>query len=99
MAKIDFFRLRADLQQHHERIVRELLPDGRREGQEWTALNPTRFDRHIGSFRINLQTGRWADFATDDKGGDIISLAAYLEGTSQVEAARRLIDLTGVRHA
>lgn len=98
MAKIDFARLRADLQPHIGRVVRQLLPCGRLEGREWVALNPTRTDRHPGSFRINIQTGRWADFATDDKGGDIISLAAYLEGTSQIEAARRMINMTGLRH-
>ncbi len=99
MANIDFARLRADLQPHIGRVVRQLLPDGRLEGQEWTALNPTRTDRHAGSFRINIQTGRWADFATGDKGGDVIALAAYLEGSSQIDAARQLINMTGLRHA
>ena len=98
MAKIDFAQLRADLNPHIESVVRQLLPDGRLEGREWISLNPTRTDRHAGSFRVNIQTGRWADFATDDKGGDIISLAAYLECTTQIEAARRLIKMTGVRH-
>ena len=98
MPRIDFARLRADLQHRLPDIVRQLLPDGRLVGREWVTLNPTRHDRHAGSFRINIQTGRWADFATDDKGGDVISLAAYLEGTSQIEAARRLINMTAVRH-
>jgi len=98
MPRIDFPRLRANLQPHIESVVRQLLPDGRHEGREWVALNPTRADHHTGSFRINVQTGRWADFATDDKGGDVIALVAYLEGTSQIDAARRLINMTGVRH-
>ena len=71
MAKIDFARLRTDLQPHHERIVRDLLPAGCLDGHEYVALNPTRTDRHAGSFRINIHTGRWADFATGDKGGDV----------------------------
>ena len=95
---IDFGRLRADLQPHIGRVVRQLLPGGRLESQEWTARNPTRADRHAGSFRINIQTGRWADFATGDKGGDVIALCAYLEGTSQIDAARRLIQMTGLNH-
>ena len=66
------------------------LPTGRREGNEYVALNPHRADPHLGSFRINLRTGRWADFATGDKGGDAIALVAFLEGCSQVEAALRL---------
>ena len=46
------------------------------EGHEYVARNPTRADRRPGSFKINLRTGRWADFATGDKGGDPVSLAA-----------------------
>jgi hypothetical protein len=72
------------------------LPSGKRCGVEWVALNPTRPDRRPGSFKVNLRTGLWADFATGQRGGDIISLAAYLSGISQVEAARRLrLMLTG----
>lgn len=66
------------------------LPDGRQRGQEWVALNPTRSDRHTGSFKINVVTGYWADFATGDKGGDPVSLYAYLKGISQSDAARAL---------
>jgi hypothetical protein len=78
-------------------LVARWLPDGRREGNEWTARNPRRADRRPGSFKVNLRTGRWADFATGDKGGDPISLAAYLGGLSQTEAARRLADCLGIR--
>ena len=63
-----------------ERLVAEWLPEGRREGQEWVALNPMRADAHRGSFKVNLVTGQWADFATGDKGGDLISLYGYLYG-------------------
>ena len=73
------------------------LPDGRREGHEWVARNPRRADRSPGSFRVNMLTGRWADFATDDRGGDVVSLAAYLAGSGQAEAARNLADMLGLR--
>jgi hypothetical protein len=39
---------------------------------------------------VNLKSGRWSDFATGDKGGDVVSLLAYLAGTSQGQAARAL---------
>ena len=78
-------------------ILRRWLPDGRVEGQEFVARNPIRADRHPGSFKINLRTGRWADFATGDAGGDVISLAAYLSGAGQAEAARSLADMLRVR--
>jgi hypothetical protein len=68
------------------------MPGGKRIGREYVAKNPTRPDRRAGSSKVNLQTGRWADFATGDKGGDAVSLAAYLFGLRQSEAARRLAD-------
>jgi hypothetical protein len=74
-------------------IVLRWLPEGRREGHEWVARNPTRADRHLGSFKINLRTGQWADFATGDKGGDVISLAAYLHGLSQSVAASKISEM------
>ena len=76
------------------RVLPDLLarwvPEGKIHGREWTGRNPKRTDRNPGSFKVNLVTGRWADFATGDKGGDPISLAAYLFGLSQAEAARRV---------
>jgi hypothetical protein len=79
-------------------LVQRWLPDGRRQGQEWVARNPLRGDRNLGSFKVNLRTGRWADFATGDRGGDVISLAAYLFNLSQGEAARRVAEMLGLRH-
>ena len=79
-------------------LVRRWLPDGRTQGDEYTARNPRRADRSLGSFRINLATGRWADFAVGASGGDLISLAAYLFAIGQAEAARRVADMLGVRH-
>jgi tRNA(Glu) U13 pseudouridine synthase TruD len=72
------------------------MPGGRREGREYIARNPKRLDRRPGSFRVNMRTGRWADFATGDAGGDVISLAAYLHDLSQAEAARRIADMLGI---
>ena len=72
------------------------LPTGHSRGNEWCALNPTRADRNIGSFCINMTTGHWADFATNDKGGDPISLYAYLKGLRQSEAAKELAKFWGM---
>lgn len=71
------------------------LPGGFRQGTEYVVRNPRRADRRPGSFRINLQTGRWADFATGDKGGDAVSLYAYLHGMTQGMAAQELADQWG----
>ena len=77
-------------------LVRTWAPDGRMCGAEWIARNPTRADRHAGSFSINVRTGRWADFSTGDRGGDPISLAAYIFHCRQIEAARVLATTLGV---
>ncbi len=78
-------------------LLRRWLPDGRQVGREYLARNPLRADRRSGSFKINVRTGRWADFATGDAGGDVVSLCAYLAGIGQAEAARSLADMLRVR--
>jgi hypothetical protein len=80
-------------------LLARWLPNGKRVGREYVALNPTRLDRRAGSFKVNLETGRWADFATGDKGGDVVSLAAYLFKLRQSDAARRLADALGLGDA
>lgn len=96
-ARLDFERINAAALSALPALLSRWLPDGRREGHEWVACNPRRADRRPGSFRINMNTGKWADFATDDRGGDVVSLAAYLANTGQAEAARSLADMLGVR--
>jgi hypothetical protein len=77
-------------------IVSRWLPTGRREGAEWIALNPTRGDAKPGTFKINLRSGSWADFATGDRGGDLVSLAAYLFRLKQADAAFRVAGMLGL---
>jgi len=84
-------------------VLARILPGGKRVGVEVLALNPRRADRRLGSFKVNRYNGRWADFATGDRGGDPISLVAYLADVSQGDAARRLalmlrIDAGGRHH-
>ncbi|MEQ8708990.1 MAG: hypothetical protein RIC36_08360 [Rhodospirillales bacterium] len=92
---INFDRANDKLSEHIGFLVRRWLPDGRLEGVEWVARNPARNDHSLGSFKINTHTGQWADFATGDRGSDIISLLAYLENTTQSDAARRLLAWLG----
>ncbi len=79
-------------------LLRRWLPDGRMEGSEYVALNPTRSDRRPGSFKVNLRTGKWADSATGDRGGDVISLAAYLSGRGKPKPPWRSLRCWGVHH-
>lgn len=77
--------------QYAERLVLEWLPEGKRRGNEWEALNPVRGDRNPGSFHVNLSTGAWNDFADDTaKGGDLVSLRAYMDNVKQLDAARAI---------
>ena len=77
-------------------LLRRWLPDGRQVGREYVARNPRRADKRAGSFKVNTRTGRWSDFATGDAGGDVVSLAAFLSGTGQVDAAKNLAAMLGV---
>ena len=78
-----------------EAIVMRWLPGGVPRSGEYLVRNPKRADARLGSFSINTRTGCWADFATGDAGGDLISLAAYLFDLRQGEAAKRLADMLG----
>ena len=71
-----------------ETLIPQWLPNGVREGKEWAAINPRRSDNTRGSFKVNLKTGAWADFSCGEKGGDCISLYAYIFGVSQIEALK-----------
>jgi hypothetical protein len=51
-------------------LLARWLPAGRQMAGEWVSRNPQRADRQPGSFKINMRTGRWADFATGDKAAD-----------------------------
>ncbi len=96
----DFFReIATALLPHARALVPQWLPGGRLDGTEWVVRNPKRHDKKPGSFRINTQTGQWADFATGEKGGDLISLYAWLNNMPQKDAATQLAKDHGTRNA
>lgn len=77
-------------------LLADWLPDGRLKGHEYWPTNPVRGDRQPGSFSINLLTGAWHDFASGDKGGDLVSLLAFVRGCRQGEAARLIAHQLGL---
>lgn len=85
---IDFRGLAATLLAQAEELVPAWFPAGKRSGKEWVVGN-LRGDPG-DSLSINLKTGLWSDFATNEAGGDLIALYAAKEGLEQAEAARRL---------
>lgn len=94
--RIDFAAVNAAALPALPTLLSRWLPDGHQVGIEWVARNPRRADRRPGSFKVNIRTGKWADFATGDRGGDPVSLAAYLSGLPQIDAARQLGQALGV---
>lgn len=89
-ARVDFAAVARELNARAEQLVPQWLPNGRRDGHEWKVGS---LAGEAGkSLSINLRTGVWADFASDEKGGDLLSLYAAIEGLSMLEAARRLAD-------
>ena len=97
MKRINFSQINRAALASLPAILRRILPHGKVQSGEFTARNPTRADHHAGSFKINLRSGRWSDFATGDAGGDVVSLVAYLEGKSQVDAARLLAGMLDIK--
>jgi len=80
------------------RVVNALGLKGRLDKGNYLALNPTRNDKTIGSFVLDTKRGRWCDFATGDKGGDLISYVAYCRGIKQSEAAQYITHLLGANN-
>ena len=82
---------------HIETVCARWLPDGKKAGHEWEIG-----DRHGTpgkSLKVHLsgnKAGMWADFSTGDKGGDPVSLVAFIDGVSQGDAARRLAEFMGL---
>ena len=89
-----FAQVKVAALQNIDSVLNHWLPNGKRVdgGKEYTAPNPTRNDKHAGSLKISLSKGTWADFATNDKGGDLIDLVRYIDGGTDVEACQKLVD-------
>lgn len=88
MSEIDFPSLAQYLLSRAEEILHEWFPEGKRRGTEYVCgnLNGEGGD----SLSININTGIWADFASTERGGDLISLYAAIHGLKQSEAAIQL---------
>jgi hypothetical protein len=94
--KIAFKRIAEAALLYADTLVPRWLPDGKRAGREWVAINPTRADGRKGSFKINMTTAQWSDFAASAAGGDLVSLAAYLFHIKQGAAALKIAEMLGV---
>jgi hypothetical protein len=85
---VDFAAVKAASVSAVSSLVPGWLPGGRREGNEWVVRNPLRNDAKAGSFKINLLTGVFCDWATGDKGGDRVRSCAVSYSSARRRLAR-----------
>src|SRR4051794_26615925 len=93
--RLDFAEINLRAMSRIEDLCRRWLPDGKREGREWRATDPQCADHRPRGLSVNLTTGRWCTYG-GVAGGDPISLAAYLAGCRQSDAARNLASMLGM---
>lgn len=88
MEQLDFDTLGRDLLDRARELLPMWLPSGKFRGHEYVVGN---LAGEAGeSLSINVNTGRWSDFATGEKGGDLISLYAAINRIGQADAAKQL---------
>jgi hypothetical protein len=85
---MDFRALAQRLLISSETLVPQWLPGGRRRGHEWVCGDLSGGEG--ASLSVNLLSGRWADFATSDRGGDLVDLYAAIHELTLLEAYREL---------
>ena len=74
-------------------LLQRWFPAGKFRGREFVVGNLAGAAGE--SLSVNVQTGEWADFSTDDRGRDLISLYAGIHRIRNLEAAKRLSDVLG----
>jgi hypothetical protein len=95
--RVEFADVKAATLRSLDFIIPNLLPGGKRQGDEWVVRNPTRNDNKARSFSINMRTGVWSDFATGESGGDMIDLYRYINGCTNLEAMKALAGMLNVQ--
>jgi len=86
---LDFDSLASYLLARIRDLLPRWLPGGRMQGQEFVCAS-LQGGAGGDSCKVNTATGLWADFATGEKGGDMISLYAAINRLKQGEAAKAL---------
>lgn len=75
-------------------LLQDWFPAGKQQGGEYKigGLN----GEPGSSLSINIRSGVWKDFASDEGGANLISLFARKEGIKNLEAAKRISERLGV---
>ncbi len=88
--KTSFKKIAKQALEHAAVVVEHFVPGGEIQGDYFVALNPTRADQNLGSFKLNLKTGQWGEFRPgfEASGSDLTSWVSYVKGISQGQAAK-----------
>lgn len=86
--RLDFEGLNNVLRGTAHSFLIDLFPGGDLKGREYMVGDLQGGDGD--SLRININTGKWSDFATGESGGDLISLYAAAKGLNQGQAFKEL---------
>jgi twinkle protein len=80
-----------------ETVVAHLLPNGKRDGNNWCAGSV--HGESGQSLRVCLKGGKvgvWSDFSSDNKGGDLLALWQQSKGISFVDALKEAKNFCGI---
>jgi len=93
-ASINFELLASELNNYITSFVPRWISGGEQKGNEYHAASI--YGGKGDSFRINLSTGKWSDFANDDhKGHNLIQLYAAINNVKPSFAAATLAEMIG----
>ncbi len=70
-------------------VVHELLPNGKRNGHEWCTGSVG--GEEGNSLKVHLtgdRAGKWKDFSSSEKGGDLLDLACATKGIGMADAIK-----------
>lgn len=85
------------LSQEAQSIAEMLLPNGKRDGQEWVAGS---VHGEAGqSLKVHLsgsKAGVWKDFSSDSRGGDLLDLWREVKGVTMAETLREAKRYLGI---
>lgn len=87
---MDFREINNKLLPYLTDIILDNCPGGKVYGREYKASDIR--GGNGSSFSFNLDTGKWADFATNDRGNDVISYYAHVHGINNGESAKLLAE-------
>lgn len=92
---LDSGKLNDLLANNLERLLQELLPDGRHVGPEYHCASC--YGGRGDSFKLNTRKLLWKDFASDEKAGDLISLFIVRAGGNKAEGMKSVYDFLGIK--